>query len=306
VLLKRIIPCLDVDRGRVVKGVRYVDHVDAGDPVEVARLYDEQEADEITFLDITASHEERRILLDVVARTAESIFMPLTVGGGVRSLQDVRDLLNAGADKVSIMTAAIENPDLVAEAASRIGSANLVVAIDAKRVERSHDPQPEGAQRPGAPGDRSRRPQAEGAQRGEAERSHSGWEVFTHGGRRATGIDAVAWAARMAEAGAGEILLTSMDRDGTREGYDLALTRAVAEAVNVPVIASGGGGTPESLAAALDDGPEGGHAQAALAASIFHFKEWTVPAVKLRLHALGIPVRLPSARRPVASPGVVR
>ena len=189
-LFKRIIPCLDVDQGRVVKGVKYVDHVDAGDPVEVAMRYDEQEADEITFLDITASHEERGILLDVVARTAESIFMPLTVGGGVRSLQDIRDLLNAGADKVSIMTAAIKNPDLVNDAAAKIGSANLVLAIDAKQV--SAD--------------------------GESPR----WEVFTHGGRNATGIDAVEWAARMAEAGAGEILLTSMDRDGTKSGYDLA------------------------------------------------------------------------------------
>jgi cyclase len=261
VLLKRIIPCLDVDRGRVVKGVRYVDHVDAGDPVEVARLYDEQEADEITFLDITASHEQRRILLDVVARTAESVFMPLCVGGGVRSLQDVRDLLNAGADKVSIMTAAVEDPDLVAEAAQKIGSANLVIAIDARRA----DP----------PG--------------------QGFEVFTHGGRRATGLDAVAWARRVAELGAGEILLTSMDRDGTRSGYDLELVRAVADAVPVPVIASGGGGSAESLAAALDDGPAGGHAQAALAASIFHFGETTVGAVKRRLLALGIPVRPPRA-----------
>ena len=197
-LLKRIIPCLDVDKGRVVKGVRYVDHVDAGDPVEVARMYDAQEADEITFLDITASHEERRILLDVVARTAETVFMPLTVGGGVRTLQDVRDLLNAGADKVSIMTAAVENPDLVAAAAAQIGSANLVVAIDARRV---------------------------GGGGGTGEPA---FEVCTHGGRRPTGIDAVEWAERMAEAGAGEILLTSMDRDGTKEGYDLAMVRAVA------------------------------------------------------------------------------
>src|SRR5690606_1191087 len=246
-------------RGRVVKGVQYVDHVDAGDPVEVARLYDEQEADEITFLDITASHERRRILLDVVARTAETVFMPLTVGGGVRSLQDVRDLLNAGADKVSIMTAAVENPDLVGEAAVKIGSANLVVAIDAKQV-------------------------------GEGR-----WEVFTHGGRRPTGLDAVAWAQRMAEAGAGEILLTSMDQDGTRSGYDLAMVRAVADAVPVPVIASGGGGSAEDLAAALDDGPGGGHAQAALAASIFHFKQTTVAEVKRRLLELGIPVRPPSS-----------
>lgn len=260
-LLKRIIPCLDVDQGRVVKGVRYVDHVDAGDPVEVARRYDAQEADEITFLDISASHEERGILLDVVSRTAESVFMPLTVGGGVRSLQDVRDLLNAGADKVSIMTAAVKNPDLVNETASKIGSANLVVAIDARNV----------------------------AAEGEPPR----WEVCTHGGRRPTGIDAVEWAARMAEAGAGEILLTSMDRDGTRSGYDLDMLRAVADRVTIPVIASGGGGRSEDLARALDDGPDGGHCQAALAASIFHFKETTVGDVKRDLLAAGIPVRPP-------------
>ncbi len=272
-LLKRIIPCLDVDRGRVVKGVRYVDHVDAGDPVEVARLYDEQEADEITFLDITASHEQRRILLDVVARTAESVFMPLTVGGGVRTLQDVRDLLNAGADKVSIMTAAVEDPDLVTEAAAKIGTANLVVAIDA----------------------RSRGTRA-------GEQTSDGWEVCTHGGRRPTGLDAVAWAQRMAEAGAGEILLTSMDRDGTRRGYDLAFCRAVSDAVSIPVIASGGGGSAEDLAAALDDGPRGGHAQAALAASIFHFGTTTVGDVKRRLLELGIPVRSPA----VAHPGGLR
>jgi cyclase len=267
VLLKRIIPCLDVDKGRVVKGVRYVDHVDAGDPVEVAQLYDRQEADEITFLDITASHEERDILLDIVARTAESIFMPLTVGGGVRSIQDVRDLLNAGADKVSIMTAAVQNPDLVAEAAAKIGSANLVVAIDA----------------------RAREDIASGG--------GPGWEVCTHGGRRATGIDAVEWAARMAEAGAGEILLTSMDRDGTRSGYDLAMLRAVSDRVSVPIIASGGGGSASDLAAALRDGPEGGHAQAALAASIFHFHETTVAEVKLQLLEWGIPVRPPAGAK---------
>jgi cyclase len=261
-LLKRIIPCLDVDKGRVVKGVRYVDHVDAGDPVEVAKLYDAQEADEITFLDISASHEGRRILLDAVSRTAESVFMPLTVGGGVRSLQDVRDLLNAGADKVSIMTAAVENPELVSEAAVKIGSANLVVAIDC-------------------------RANAAGS-----------WEVCTHGGRRPTGLDAVDWAARMAEAGAGEILLTSMDRDGTRSGYDLRLLRAVADRVPVPVIASGGGGSADDLAAALSDGPEGGHAQAALAASIFHFRETTVGDVKRRLTALGVPVRPASVDAP--------
>jgi cyclase len=325
VLLKRIIPCLDVDRGRVVKGVQYVDHVDAGDPVEVARLYDEQEADEITFLDITASHEARRILLDVVSRTAESVFMPLTVGGGVRTLQDIRDLLNAGADKVSIMTAAVQNPDLVSDAAAKIGSANLVLAIDAKRItdptafearaaQRHESETPRenerAAQRPREPapimemadGQARRasgalRAQRRGAAEGHpGERSSEAWEVFTHGGRRPTGIDAVAWAARMAEAGAGEILLTSMDRDGTKAGYDLEMVRAVADAVSVPVIASGGGGTPESLAAALDDGPQGGHAQAALAASIFHFREISVGDLKRRLLELGIPVRAPSPR----------
>jgi cyclase len=258
VLLKRIIPCLDVDKGRVVKGVKYVDHVDAGDPVEVAQMYDAQEADEITFLDITASHEERRILFDVVTRTAESVFMPLTVGGGVRSMQDVRDLLNAGADKVSIMTAAVKDPDLVAEAAAKIGSANLVLAIDAR-----------------------------------ARLQGEGWEVCTHGGRRPTGIDAVEWAGRMAQAGAGEILLTSMDRDGTKVGYDLPLLRAVAGRVAIPVIASGGGGSAADLAAALRDGPDGGHAQAALAASIFHFRETTVGEVKRQLLEWGIPVRNP-------------
>jgi cyclase len=275
-LCKRIIPCLDVDRGRVVKGVQYVDHVDAGDPVEVARRYDEQEADEITFLDITASHEERRILLDVVARTAESVFMPLTVGGGVRSLQDVRDLLNAGADKVSIMTAAVTNPELVGEAAVMIGSANLVVAIDARRTASA----------------------APGRARSEAQPSEGplSWEVCTHGGRRPTGLDAVEWAARMAEAGAGEILLTSMDRDGTKRGYDLELLRAVSDRVGIPVIASGGGGSAEDLASALSDAPSGGHCQAALAASIFHFGETTVPQVKQRLIELGVPVRPPRSQ----------
>jgi len=275
-LCKRIIPCLDVDRGRVVKGVKYVDHVDAGDPVEVARLYDEQEADEITFLDITASHERRRILFDIVERTAESVFMPLTVGGGVRTLQDVRDLLNAGADKVSIMTAAVENPDLVGECAVKIGSANLVLAIDARKAT--------------LPRSTATIPRSEAQPSGDI--MH--WEVFTHGGRRPTGLDAVAWARRMAAAGAGEILLTSMDQDGTRSGYDLAMVRAVADAVSIPVIASGGGGSAEDLASALDDGPAGGHAQAALAASIFHFGQTTVGAVKLRLRELGIPVRIPS------------
>ena len=291
-LCKRIIPCLDVDRGRVVKGVKYVDHVDAGDPVEVARLYDEQEADEITFLDITASHERRRILFDIVERTAESVFMPLTVGGGVRTLQDVRDLLNAGADKVSIMTAAVENPDLVGECAVKIGSANLVLAIDARKATfpRS-EAQPSGATLSFAIDARKATlPRSEAQPSGEI----MSWEVCTHGGRRPTGIDALDWARRMAAAGAGEILLTSMDQDGTRSGYDLAMVRAVADAVSIPVIASGGGGSAEDLASALDDGPAGGHAQAALAASIFHFGQTTVGAVKLRLRELGIAVRIPS------------
>ena len=290
-LLKRIIPCLDVDKGRVVKGVRYVDHVDAGDPVEVARLYDEQEADEITFLDITASHEGRGILLDVVARTAETVFMPLTVGGGVRSVQDIRDLLNAGADKVSIMTAAVENPDLIGEAAVRIGSANLVVAIDARRRENDAPQRSQGGAAERSPESASAAEQR--AQRAVGERSQNAWEVCTHGGRRPTGIDAVAWAQQMAAAGAGEILLTSMDRDGTKLGYDIPLLRAVTAAVSIPVIASGGGGNADDLAAALDDGPEGGCAQAALAASIFHFGETTVGEVKKHLSKLGIPVRLP-------------
>jgi cyclase len=292
VLLKRIIPCLDVDQGRVVKGVQYVDHVDAGDPVEVARLYDEQEADEITFLDITASHEKRRIILDVVARTAETVFMPLCVGGGVRNLQDIRDLLNAGADKVSIMTAAVSSPELVEEAALMIGTANLVVAIDARRID---DPEGFASRAAGRPRVEGAPPTRPGGGRPAAdEKAAAVFEVYTHGGRRPTGIDAVAWARRMAAAGAGEILLTSMDRDGTKVGYDIELVRSVADAVAIPVIASGGGGTAESLAEALDDGPNGGHAQAALAASIFHFREATVGMIKGRLLELGIPVRPPA------------
>ena len=284
-LTKRIIPCLDVHDGRVVKGVRYANHVDAGDPVEVARLYDAQEADEVTFLDISASHEERRTLFDVVTRTAESIFMPLTVGGGVRGLQDIRDLLNAGADKVSIMTAAILDPDLVGEAAVMIGSANLVVAIDARR-------------RDGEALVASQRVAREVDYAAAAELAASEqtpWEVASHGGRTPTGVDAVGWSRWAAEAGAGELLLTSMDRDGTRSGYDVELLRAVTNAVGIPVIASGGGGSAEDLARARDDGPQGGRCQAALAASIFHFAQTTVPEVKRRLLELGIPVRPPSA-----------
>ncbi len=253
-LAKRVIPCLDVDAGRVVKGVRFVDIRDAGDPVEIARRYDREGADEITFLDITASSDERETIVHVVEAVASQVFIPLTVGGGVRSVADVRRLLQAGADKVGINTAAVTNPAFVAEASSKFGAQCIVVAIDARQV--SVDP--------------------------------PRWEVFTHGGRKPTGLDAVEWAARMAAAGAGEILLTSMDRDGTRDGYDVALTRAVADAVPIPVIASGGVGGLDDLV----DGIRGGHADAVLAASIFHFGEHTVGAAKRRLAEAGIEVRL--------------
>ncbi len=258
-LARRVIPCLDVDAGRVVKGVRFVDIRDAGDPVEVARRYDEQGADEVTFLDITASSDDRDTMAHVVEQVAAEVFIPLTVGGGIRAIADIRRLLNAGADKVSINTAAVHEPQLVAESAARFGAQCIVVAIDAKQVT--------------APG--------EGGPQGR-------WEVFTHGGRRATGIDAVEWAARMAELGAGEILLTSMDRDGTRDGFDLSLTRAVVDAVTVPVIASGGVGGLDDLA----DGVSIGGADAVLAASIFHFGEHTVADAKARMAARGIEVRL--------------
>jgi cyclase len=254
-LARRIIPCLDVDRGRVVKGVRFVDLVDAGDPVEVAARYDAQGADELCFLDITASHEERNTIVDVVRRTAERVFMPLTVGGGIRTVDDVRTLLRAGADKVSINTAAVVNPAFVREASTAYGAQCIVVAIDARRRA--------------------------------ADASARGWEVFTHGGRRPTGLDAVEWAGRMEAAGAGEILLTSMDRDGTKEGYDLALTRAVVDHVGIPVIASGGAGSLPHLA----DGLAIGGASAALVASIFHFGTHTVGEAKTFLAARGIPVR---------------
>ncbi len=250
-LAKRIIPCLDVDRGRVVKGVNFVGLRDAGDPVEIARRYDEQGADELTFLDITASSEERDLILHVVEAVAAQVFIPLTVGGGVRKVEDVRRLLNAGADKVSINTAAVQDPQLVAQATGRYGSQCIVVAIDAKR-------------------------------------SGNRWEVFTHGGRRPTGLDAVEWARKMQNLGAGEILLTSMDRDGTREGFDLALTRAVADAVDVPVIASGGVGELEHLA----EGVLEGHADAVLAASVFHFGEFTLREAKQYMAKRGIEVRL--------------
>jgi len=251
-LAKRIIPCLDVDAGRVVKGVRFVDIRDAGDPVEIARRYDEQGADEVTFLDITASADNRDTIVHVVERVAEQVFIPLTVGGGIRSVADVRKMLNAGADKVSINTAAVTRPEFVKEASDHFGSQCIVVAIDAKQV---------------APGR---------------------WEVFTHGGRKPTGLDAIDWARKMADYGAGEILLTSMDRDGTKNGFDIGLTRAVSDAVSVPVIASGGVGNLDHLVAGVTDG----HADAVLAASIFHFGEYTVAQAKQRMAAAGIEVRL--------------
>ena len=253
---KRIIPCLDVKDGRVVKGVNFVELRDAGDPVAVAQRYDDEGADELTFLDITASHERRGIILDVVRRTAETVFMPLTVGGGVRETRDIRNLLNAGADKVSINTAAVDRPEFVREAAQRFGSQCIVVAIDAKRKSDATDAGP--------------------------------WEVFTHGGRRPTGLDAIAWAQRMEASGAGEILLTSMDRDGTRRGFDIPLTRAIADAVRVPVIASGGVGGLEHIY----DGLTAGRADAALAASIFHYREHTILECKRYLAARGVRVRM--------------
>ncbi|WP_205755006.1 imidazole glycerol phosphate synthase subunit HisF [Azoarcus sp. DD4] len=251
-LAKRIIPCLDVNAGRVVKGVNFVELRDAGDPVEIARRYDDQGADEITFLDITASSDDRDIILHVVEQVADQVFIPLTVGGGVRSVDDVRRLLNAGADKVSINTAAVNNPRIVADASGKVGSQCIVVAIDAKQT---------------APGK---------------------WEVFTHGGRNNTGLDAVEWARKVESLGAGEILLTSMDRDGTKIGFDLGLTRAVSDAVRIPVIASGGVGSLEHLA----DGVSEGRADAVLAASIFHFGQHTVREAKELMRARGIEVRL--------------
>jgi len=255
-LAKRIIPCLDVDNGRVVKGVKFVDIRDAGDPVEVARRYDREGADEITFLDITATHHDRDTIAHVVEQVASEVFIPLTVGGGIRKLEDIRRMLNAGADKVGINSAAVFNPEFVREAADKFGSQCIVVAIDAKKV----------------------------SQAGEVDR----WEIFTHGGRKETGIDAIEWAKKMVDYGAGEILLTSMDRDGTREGFDLDLTRAISEAVTVPVIASGGVGNLQHLA----DGVTQGKADAVLAASIFHFAEYSVQEAKEHMASQGIEVRL--------------
>ncbi len=254
-LAKRIIPCLDVDAGRVVKGVQFVDIRDAGDPVEVAARYDEQGADEITFLDITASSDNRDTIVHVVEEVASQVFIPLTVGGGIRVLDDVRRMLNAGADKVGINTAAVFNPEFVLEATSHFGSQAIVVSIDAKQVEGGANPR---------------------------------WEIFTHGGRKGTGLDALEWAKKMEDYGAGEILLTSMDRDGTRDGFDLALTQAVCNSVDIPVIASGGVGNLQHLV----EGIQQGHADAVLAASIFHFGDYTVQQAKQVMHDAGIEVRM--------------
>lgn len=255
-LAKRIIPCLDVDAGRVVKGVRFVDIRDAGDPVEIARRYDQQGADELVFLDITASAHERETMVHVVEQVASQVFIPLTVGGGIRAVQDVRRMLNAGADKVAINTAAVHNPEFVREAAERFGSQCIVVAIDAKRVSLTGEP--------------------------------LRWEIFTHGGRKPTGIDAIVWAVKMAEYGAGELLVTSMDRDGTRDGFDVELMRTITDAVNIPVIASGGVGNLDHLS----EGVLQGGADAVLAASIFHFGEYTVEQAKRNMADHGIEVRL--------------
>jgi cyclase len=283
-LTKRIIPCLDVKEGRVVKGTRFLNLRDAGDPVEVAAVYDQEGADELVFLDITASHERRRIMIDVVARTAEQAFMPLTVGGGIRSLEDIRGLLQAGADKVSLNTAAVQEPELIRRSAERFGSQCIVLAIDAKR--RTGDPADLGpvTSRLGGREPRAEQPPSWLAARG----SRLSWEVFIHGGRTATVKDAVAWAVEGEKLGAGEILLTSMDRDGTKDGYDLELTRAITDAVGIPVIASGGAGTLQHLYEGLVQG----RADAVLAASIFHYREFTIPDAKRYLAALGVPVRL--------------
>jgi cyclase len=276
-LAKRIIPCLDVKDGRVVKGTNFIHLRDAGDPVENARVYDEQGADELTFLDITASHERRKILLDVVRRTAEEVFMPLTVGGGIRTLEDIRELLQAGADKVSLNTAAVQKPDLVREASEKFGSQCIVVAIDAKR-------------RPAEGGLWARAEEIARGGKGDelaAWGNRISWEVYIHGGRTPTGIDALEWGRKVEEWGAGEILLTSMDRDGTKEGYDIPLTRTFSDSLTIPIIASGGAGTMEHLLDALIQG----RADAVLAASIFHFRQHTVQEVKDYLRGKGVLMR---------------
>ena len=280
-LAKRIVPCLDVKDGRVVKGVSFVNLRDAGDPVEIAKAYDEQGADELVFLDITASHEKRKTIIDVVMHTAEQVFMPLTVGGGIKSLDDIRNLLKAGCDKVSINTTAVENPEFIKEASERFGSQCIVVAIDAKKVVKRYkdfSPFVLWANEPGMTG----------LFIPFNLKNNLSWEVYTHGGRKPTGIDAVKWAKKMEEYGAGEILLTSMDKDGTKDGYDIELTKAVSEAVTIPVIASGGAGNLEHLY----DGLTKGKADAVLAASIFHYKEYTIKEAKEYLKAKGVMVRL--------------
>ncbi|MDO8462418.1 MAG: imidazole glycerol phosphate synthase subunit HisF [Deltaproteobacteria bacterium] len=279
-LTKRIIPCLDVKEGRVVKGTKFLNLRDAGDPVAVAREYDRQGADELVFLDITASHEKRKILLNIVTRTASEIFMPLTVGGGVRTIQDIRDLLNAGADKVSINTAAVANPKFVQEASLKFGSQCIVVAIDAKRAKLDERVLSQ------VPPSRAHKLRAAGRPTLTTRSSH--WEVFTHGGRKPTGLDVIEWACKMEKFGAGEILVTSMDRDGTKSGYDLELTRTISEAVRIPIIASGGVGTLQHLY----DGFTKGKADAVLAASIFHFGEFTVREAKKFLTKKNLPIRI--------------
>ena len=274
-LTRRIIPCLDVKDGRVVKGVKFLNLKDAGDPVDVAEIYDREGADEITFLDITASHENRNIIIDVVYRTAERVFMPLTVGGGIRTLDDIRNLLKAGADKVSVNTAAVRDPEFVKKASERFGSQCIVVAIDAKRNQKSEVRSQKSAVNSNLPLAPCPLPLLK-------------WEVFTHGGRNPTGLDAVEWAQKMEEYGAGEILLTSMDRDGTKEGYDIELTRSISEAVGIPVIASGGAGNLQHLY----DGFVDGKADAVLAASIFHYREYTIREAKEFLRDKGVNVRL--------------
>ncbi len=282
-LAKRIIPCLDVKNGRVVKGVNFIGLRDAGDPVECAIRYDAEGADELTFLDITASHEARDIIFDVVARTAEQAFMPLTVGGGVRSEDDVRELLKAGADKVSINTAAVTDPDFVATAARRFGAQCIVVAVDARARDRHLDLAADGGGMDGRPAWAGTYPELL-----VDDESSGGWEIYTYGGRRPTGIDAIKWCRRMEELGCGEILLTSMDRDGTKEGYDIPLTSRVADAVGVPVIASGGVGGPEHLF----EGLTAGKADAVLAASIFHYSEYSIAECKRFLADRGVVVRV--------------